>query len=195
MLLVFFFGGFQNVRNQFCLSSFPKVGSGSFGRQCIAVYPEGCFAMRRLHHVDAWNRLFLQEARVPFAHEQISSHFEAEPAARHAGRNLEQIRDNTLIHAPEPFCLDDLLDSIANTCVLVSHATHSVDLESSSQDVERVCNGLRDSTRNRTGCQLTKRTGVFLAIACELGTGHFIDHKVEANVWCNTSYRRDDAAI
>ena len=92
----------------------------------------------------------LQKARVQLAHQQVSCHLEAEPTASHAGRDLEKVGYDTLVETPKAFSLDDLLDSIANSRILVPHATHGVDLESPPQNIKRVCDGLRDSTGDGT---------------------------------------------
>lgn len=68
-------------------------------------------------------------------HQEVSCQFEAEPTARHARRNLEQIRRNTLVQSLDSFVLDNGRKGIPYRLVLIAHSTHGVDLESATQNV------------------------------------------------------------
>lgn len=66
---------------------------------------------------------------------RIPDNLVAEPAGCHAWSNLEQIWNDSLIQASEPFLGYNHLESVKYALVLVAHSGHCVDLESSTQNV------------------------------------------------------------
>ena len=56
------------------------------------------------------------------AHNKVARQFEAEPAAGHAGSDLEQIGDNAFVHTPDTFLGHDCSDGVPDGLVLVSHS-------------------------------------------------------------------------
>lgn len=81
-------------------------------------------------------------------HDKVSSDLEAEPARGHAGRYFEQVGYDAFVQAPKALCFKDGFDGVADSRVLVAHAGHGVDLESSAEDVERICAGLCNGAGN-----------------------------------------------
>jgi hypothetical protein len=67
--------------------------------------------------------------------QEVARHLEAQPARGHAGRDLEQVGHDALVQAADTFLADDDAHGVKDGLVLVAHAGHGVDLESSSQDV------------------------------------------------------------
>jgi hypothetical protein len=139
--------------------------------------------------------LCLQESRFPLAHKRIACHFEAEPAARHARRDLEQVGHNALVQAPDALGAHNRADRVADAGVLVAHAAHSVDLESPPKDVEGVGDGLRDSSRDCARTQFADCRWVFLTFGCKLCPRHFVDHEIETDIGCYSCDGRNDATV
>lgn len=69
------------------------------------------------------------------ASQEVACHFETQPAGGHAGGDLEQVGYNALVEASDAFLANNDSDSVEDALVLVSHAGHGVDLETSSKDV------------------------------------------------------------
>lgn len=81
-------------------------------------------------------RIFLQISLFRSEGEQeVSGHLKAEPTACHAWSNLEQIGNNALVHAFDPFLRYDDSNGIKNRLVLVPHSGHSVDLETAAKNI------------------------------------------------------------
>ena len=65
-------------------------------------------------------------------HESISYGLECPPAGRHARCNLQQIRSNAFVHALDALLRNNRFYGAEDGVVLVAHAGHGIDLESSS---------------------------------------------------------------
>jgi hypothetical protein len=68
-------------------------------------------------------------------YEEVSRQLEAQPAARHARRNLEQVRGDALIQTSNTLLGDNDSHGIENGFVLVTHAGHGVDLKTSTENI------------------------------------------------------------
>lgn len=77
-------------------------------------------------------RLVLRHGLRFQIHEHIARQFEAEPAAGHTGRHFEEVWYKPFVHSRDTFLGDDGADGVEDRFVLVAHAGHGVDLESSS---------------------------------------------------------------
>jgi hypothetical protein len=71
----------------------------------------------------------------PKTEEVIPRHFEAQPRGGHRGRDLEQIWADAFVHASNTLLGRDDANGVEDALVLVSHAGHGVDLESSAENV------------------------------------------------------------
>lgn len=67
--------------------------------------------------------------------DEIAGDFETKPTGRHARRNLQQIRHNTLVEALDPFLGHNHSHCVSERFVPVAHSGHSIDLESPTQNV------------------------------------------------------------
>ena len=136
-----------------------------------------------------------QEARIQLAHQQVPRHLETEPTARHAWCHLEEVGHNPLVEAAEAFGLDNLLDRVTDSCVLVAHSAHGVDLEAATKDVEGVCDCLCYRTRDSACGQLPDGARVFVSLAGELCSGNLVNHEIKTDIRSNAGDRRDNAAV
>jgi len=76
---------------------------------------------------------------ISFTHsdEEIPCQFEAEPAAGHAGGNLQEIGSDSLEESSQAFLAHNHSHGIPDGGILVPHPGHGVDLEASPQHVAR----------------------------------------------------------
>ena len=86
---------------------------------------------------------------------EISRDLVAEPAACHARSDLEQVRNDAFVQSSDTLFPDDDPDCIPDGLVLVAKARHRVDLESTPQHVERICDCLCHGSRNRSSSKTT----------------------------------------
>lgn len=66
------------------------------------------------------------------ADQEVARHLEAQPAGRHAGRDLEEVGHNALVESSYALLTDNNSDGVGDGLVLVAHSGHCVDLESST---------------------------------------------------------------
>lgn len=67
--------------------------------------------------------------------DEVTGDFEAKPTGRHARRNFQQVRHNTLVKALDSFLGYNDSHCVSERLVPVAHSGHSIDLESSTQNV------------------------------------------------------------
>lgn len=69
------------------------------------------------------------------AHQVVSRQLEAQPTGCHTWRNLQKVGHDTLVHSSNTLLPNNDTNSVCDGLVLVAHAGHGVDLESSSQNI------------------------------------------------------------
>lgn len=79
----------------------------------------------------------MQLISITHADEEIPCQLETEPAAGHAGGNLQEIGADSLEETSQPFLSHDHSHSIPDRGVFVSYPGHGVDLEASPQHITR----------------------------------------------------------
>ena len=92
-------------------------------------------------------------AQVLFGSEadrEIPGRLEGQPAARHARRNLEQIRYDTFVQSSRALMLHDRLERVTYALVLVAHSRHGVDLEATSEHITDSTVSFRSSSSQNT---------------------------------------------
>lgn len=69
------------------------------------------------------------------ADQEIPRHLKAEPVSGHAGSDLQQVRNEALVEPPDALLAHDECNGVSYRFILVAHAGHGVNLESSPQHV------------------------------------------------------------